>query len=257
MAAPVPPEVSQLAITHQLGAHRLTLPAAKRLRLILAVGILGLIFGLFGVVIAISEQGITRTLAWAFSAVLVILVGWAVSTSPIVSKAARARQFYLYEHGFVHPGKKGTEVYRYDGVRELWAAIVVNKVNGISTGAQYRYKLIFADNRELKLNNYSTDMERFGAILQHEVARVQVPAWQPTLDAGQTLHFGPLSVSRAGIQVRGKSPVPWSEVTDVTVDRGYVRVRKAGKFLPLGSPKAADVPNLGTFLAFTARLRQG
>src|SRR5690242_5122247 len=119
MTASVPVEVSQLAVNQQLGAHRLTLPAAKRLRLIFAAGLFCLIFGGFGVVVALADSSSASASAvgWAFAAVFVFLLGWAVAASPLVSKRARARQFYLYERGFVHPGKKGIEVYRYDGIR--------------------------------------------------------------------------------------------------------------------------------------------
>ena len=53
--------------------------------------------------------------------------------------------------------------------------------------------------------------------------------------------------------------VPWDRIAQVEVDSGFVAVRqfKDGKVRGLAAEKAADVPNLGTFLTFAARLRQG
>jgi len=132
--------------------------------------------------------------------VVVFLAGlvYGLVTSPLTSAKVRTRIFYVFERGFVYAASNGPEAYRWDAVRNVWQSIVTMRVNGISTGPNYAYRLQLDDGRLLKLNTMSTDMAKFGPLIQHEVANAQFPqAWQ-AVQAGQALAFGPITVSSAG-----------------------------------------------------------
>jgi hypothetical protein len=63
------------------------------------------------------------------------------------------------------------------------------------------------------------------------------------------LIFGPVAVSKAGIQI-GKKTSPWMDVKQVSVQRGILKVAKkdGGRFSG-ASAAAASIPNLGVLLA--------
>ena len=257
----VPPDVATLALAHDLGAHHDTFPPNKRLRIIIPFAILVVLFLLMTAVLAPAAGSNWLVLAVMFGFfVALFLAGlvYGLVTSPLVSARVRARKTYVFERGFVHVGRDGTEVCRWDAVRTVWQTIVQMVYNGISTGTNYAYRLQLADGRLLKLNTMSTDMATFGPLIQHEVANAQLPQAFQAIKAGQTLAFGPLAVSSGGIAVGGKAGLPWNEVKDVQLVQGAVRVMQQGKkVLAYGSVQASNVPNLGTFMALTRQLTQG
>jgi Family of unknown function (DUF6585) len=261
MSSALPGEVSHLAGAWQLGAHVSTFPPGKRWRLVISAGVLALIFGGIAISIAsLSVTGVDRAdplVAWSvaglFCLVLVALTLWPAATGPLLSAKARERKFYVFEHGFVHVGRKGTECYRFDAVAELRGAISQVYYNGIPTGTNYKFDLYLADGRRLKLNTFSTDMASFAPPLQQAVAHAQVPRFWAHLIAGGSLQFGKFLVTAAGIATERKPMLAWSEVPAVIVDQGYVIINQRGKRWPWARVRAADTPNLYAFVDLAGR----
>jgi hypothetical protein len=253
----VPPEVASQAAAHDLGAYRQAFDPAKRLRLIIPLAVLAVIFGLIaatGLAGSSSSQTSMGTATGIVVLALLVTIAWMVLTGPIGSATARARKFYVFERGYVHVGKQGVEVYRWDAVRAVYQAITRTRYNGISTGTQYAYRLFFNDGRQVKLTGLTTHMAAFGPVIAQAVATAQLPhAWQ-ALQAGQPLTFGSFVVTRGGIAVGRKPPLAWPDVKAVEMSGGVVRVVQQGKMLGYGSSQAKDVPNLYTFLAVVQQL---
>jgi hypothetical protein len=89
-------------------------------------------------------------------------------------------------------------------------------------------------------------IEQLGRLLQDGVTRVRLPEAFRLFNAGQTITFGPVAVSPAGIS-DGKQLVPWSEVQDVQIRRGIVTVKKAGKWLAWKTVFVRKIPNYRVF----------
>jgi hypothetical protein len=239
-------------MAHQLGAYRETLAPHKRVRVIVAAGVLALIFTFIGaLMIATAGKGGGGGAVVFGIAMIVIFVGlfgWALLTSPVVSAKARQRQIYVFEHGYVRVTRQGPLAFRWDAVRTAYQEIVTTYYNGISTGTQYRYRITFADGRIEKLTTYVTDMAKFGPLVQSEIARVQVPQARQMLRAGHSLAFGDIVLSGAGLTAGSKGLVAWPELRGVQIFRGQVRVLRHGKRMPVFSTAAKKVPNLYTLL---------
>lgn len=253
MSTDLPPAVSQLATTYQLGPHLTTLPPHKRWRFIIAIGVLGSFSVLAGVLLAFGTTGDPLyPLALAGAAVLIIApVGffvWSLTTSPVFSSKARTWNVYVFEQGYVRVSRNGAAAYRWDAAQSVYQQIVETRVNGISGGTQYRYRISFSDGRVEKLTTWVTDMRTFGPLVQNEIAKVQVPqAWQ-MLQAGQTIGFGDFGLSGAGLTVRGSGGLPWSEIREMQVVAGNVRIMRHGKRLAFATVQVKRIPNLYTFL---------
>src|SRR5690349_13529915 len=93
----LPPEVATQAAAHDLGGYRQAFEPSKRLRMIVPLVVLVVIFGsvaAIGAAGASSDQrGVGAVFAVVDAALLVAIV-WLLLTGPIGSANARARKFY-------------------------------------------------------------------------------------------------------------------------------------------------------------------
>jgi hypothetical protein len=67
-------------------------------------------------------------------------------------------------------------------------------------------------------------------------------------NGGQRLIFGPVAISKDWIQI-GKKTVPWSEVQQVSIQKGILKVsQKEGESINWASFQALVIPNLNVLL---------
>lgn len=261
-----PGEVAQLAAANNLGECRAAFPAAKKVRLIWGVGTLSVTFAglVAAVALALLNQDESaggpltpaQVLPWAAPLVVIFLAPlvWVLLTSPMLSARARQKQYFAYERGFVRGTGTGYEAIRYDQIHTVYQNIVRKIVNGIDTGVQYQYKLMFADGRQIKLNNFTTDMRNFGPMLQEGTTAGLLPGALAAVNGGQTLTFGPFSIARGGISAKGKNLVAWQEMK-VKVENGSVVLTENGRRWAYARIECRKVPNLYVMLGLIARLR--
>lgn len=74
-------------------------------------------------------------------------------------------------------------------------------------------------------------------------------------ESGSPVNFGPLSVSLQGISKNG-ALVPWNQVGQVYVRRGWVIVPKQGSLLAASRTRCSLVSNLEVFLRLVEHARQ-
>jgi hypothetical protein len=89
-------------------------------------------------------------------------------------------------------------------------------------------------------------IEQLGRLLESGVTRDQLPKAIVLFNAGQTVSFGPLKVTPAGLS-SGTDLVPWAEVQGVATTHGFVQVKKAGKWLAWKTVPVAKIPNYFVF----------
>jgi len=230
------PEVISVAIEHRLGEHVATYARAKNTKRIVAA---------FAVV-AFTEPLVLLV----FVPVIAVFVGaaiWLMMNSPVFSAKARARPFHAFANGYIEFAKSGPVAYRWDQMQTVHQEITTVYVNGINTGTKYIYKIAMTDGRQVRLHSDRTDMVTFGPLIQQSVAAVQVPQVVEALRAGQAVPFGDIEVTPAGVRTR-KGDLPWAEVRNVRLVRGYFSVDRQGKKLAFYSKASKQVPNLHTML---------
>jgi hypothetical protein len=146
----------------------------------------------------------------------------------------------------------------FGSVMSIYQAITTTRVNGISTGTNYSYKLAFADGSTAKLTTWTANMAELGPLLMREVATAQVPRIVAALQAGQPVSFGPFDITRDGVITNGRI-TPWSSIANVSLNNGYLRINQgAPGQKPTASVvnvPAAKVANLYAFLHIADQLR--
>jgi len=84
----------------------------------------------------------------------------------------------------------------------------------------------------------------------------QLPNAVALVQQGQTVGFGDLGINAEGLVSTRHGVLPWRELQEVQVVQGYVKLRRAGKWLPWSNQPAAKIPNLFVFLTLADQLQR-
>lgn len=249
----IPPDVAQLAHTRGLG--RLTGSyGAKRVRLIPFIGLALLAGGPLVLAAYFAVRG-----NWGGALIVVALGGlflFLLLRTPNISRRQAAKRIYVFEQGFIQVDRTGPRAYfRWDAVGSVLQRITRNYTNGVYTGTTYLYTITRSDGVTVRLTHFYEGIAALGETIAREVTRVQLPRAIAAIQQGQTLGFGDLAINAAGIACAGRGSVPWREIEQVQVNRGYVSLRRAGKWLAWSGKPAAQIPNLFVFLTLAEQLR--
>lgn len=181
----------------------------------------------------------------AISGVLVliaVLAGWGAYASWVKAVA-------FYEKGVACRSRKGIQVWHWEDVDRFYTAITRHYTNGIYTGTTHVYTLFNRKQERLVLNDAYVHVEDLGIRVEESIFPRLYEGAVSRYNAGERLDFGPVALSKGGIQVR-KKVYPWSEVQQVSIQRGILRVSKkdGGRFA--GTHAAASaIPNLRVLLS--------
>jgi hypothetical protein len=157
---------------------------------------------------------------------------------------------YLYERGFVH--KKGNEAaqpFRWDQIEAVWYHVTRHYRNGVYTGTTHNYRVRRQDGYQITLTDRFADVASLGDAVNNQVTAAKIPLVIAAYNAGQTITFGPLTLSQQGIRNSIDNLLPWSEIKEVSLRNGYVAVSKAGKWLKWSSQPVRNIPNIFLFMA--------
>lgn len=160
---------------------------------------------------------------------------------------------FLFKDGLSHTKQGKTTVIHWNEAVAVWQNITKHYRNGVYTGTTYHYTLTATDNRKLTFNNDLTEIEKLGQAIQNEVFNALFPKYVASYNNGQTLQFGKLSISKAGIS-NGKEMIPWPEVKGVSLDRGIINVKKEGKWLTWSSVTVGQTPNIFIFTSIVDQI---
>jgi hypothetical protein len=67
------------------------------------------------------------------------------------------------------------------------------------------------------------------------------------------VYFGPLAVSQMGL-TKGNQTVPWSEIHGVQVQKGYIKIKKQGRWFNFANVPVSSVPNVFVLLSLVDRI---
>jgi hypothetical protein len=250
----VPEAVSALAEARGLGGYAASYrPKTLRRRAAVPLGVCGalcLIGALSSVVGGVWPAGL------AFAALGALFL-YLLARTPGFSGRQVTKRVDVFDNGFIQAdGGKPRTVFRWDEIKSVCQRITRNYTNGIYTGTVYLYTVTRNDGVCLKLTQFYDGIAALGETIAREVSRVQVPRALDAIEHGHTLTFGDLAVNAGGIVCTGHGSVPWTEVERVQVNRGYVALRRAGKWLAWSSKPASQIPNLFVLMTIADLLQQ-
>lgn len=177
--------------------------------------------------------------------------------APNFNPRRAARRVYVFEYGLLYADGSGALAeYPWYTIMSVQQKIVERYVNGIHTGTTYLYTITRNDGNVLKLTEFFDGIAQLGLGISQQVSQIHLPHAAAAVQRGETVPFGDLAVNAAGVVSARHGLLPWAELDEVRVVQGYVRLRKAGKWLPWSHKPAAEIPNLFVFLTLADQLQR-
>ncbi|MBJ7291307.1 DUF6585 family protein [Williamsia sp.] len=171
------------------------------------------------------------------------LFGYQAISREYVRGRVQGTALHLFEYGLVKTEQDGSVApMRYDSTT-MWFRFVVHKqTNGYVTSRKFHMHLTdLVTGRVCELYGF-VDGQTWSDSIRRGVFDARQPTLVQQLGEGRPLTFGPLVISPAGLEAKGKS-VPWAAVRDVTVDGGLGSIDIQGKRLPWFVATTEEVPD--------------
>jgi hypothetical protein len=160
----------------------------------------------------------------------------------------------LHEGGLVHSKYGKRRLIPWEDIRSVKQAIIEHYTNGAYTGTTYHYTLELEDGTRIVYTNYRLQkVEKLGQEIMDKTSEVLLPPALRRYEKGKVVDFGKLGVSEKGLHY-GSSLLKWREITGVKLEKGYVSVRKRGKWLNWCNIAVAAIPNPYVFLTLVNRI---
>ncbi|MEU3597247.1 DUF6585 family protein [Streptomyces sp. NPDC006798] len=228
----LPPEVAELAVRHRLGACEGAF-APKRLGILMFICHLNALFILS-----------------AFFLVPGVLYFLWLRRFPNFSRKQAAKRLYLFEAGMIVRPQSGAGVsaFRWDSLK-LRQDITRLYVDGIPTPVKYVYSAYATGFGGTEITEFYEHPETWGPLMQEAVLRAQGQTVLDTVRDGGTVDFGAFDVSAAGLVRAGTGRLAWSDVEEVGIGGGQVRIVRRGTPEPWAKAPANGITNLHLFLA--------
>jgi hypothetical protein len=240
----ISPEAEQLAGVYQLGApqseYRVRIKKAIIILVILAFALGALFIGT-----AFAGGDSSELVIFILVALLFIGGGLYMALTPVIYRSWRV---YVCADGFVFKRGNKIDAFRWDQIESMWQAVTRRYSYGVYTGSTHKYTIRRKDGVQVVLNDRFADVEQLGTTISQAITNLLLPQVVAAYNAGQTIAFGPFSISLQGVS-NGQESLPWSQIKEMGVKQGIVTVRKEGKWLNWSTIRASQVPNIFVFMA--------
>lgn len=200
-----------------------------------ALGV-GLLFGLFGA-----------------SALVAAVRRWRAN------REFRGARLDLFRDGVAVSTGSGLRVMRYADTA-VSQHLVRHLRNGRYIHTTHEYKLRHASGAEVVLEATTGGVtggfpspDEWGPAIQRGVTDAYLPRAWAAVTHGQKVHFGKFWVSADQLGADNKA-WPWSQVDDITVDDGLVKVRSHSKWMSLTDSGVDRIENFPAFIVLARRL---
>lgn len=156
----------------------------------------------------------------------------------------------IYQNGMAYSDRKGIQVWRWDEFLSITSAVTKHYTNGIYTGTTHVYTLIKNDNSKVVLNDSIRKVEDAVMAIRSNIYPLLYKKAADTYNSGLPVVFGPVSLSKTnGISI-GKKNYPWTEVSQVSIHQGVLRIAKLnGGWFSGASAMASTIPNIEVMLS--------
>ena len=155
----------------------------------------------------------------------------------------------VYTDGLAYSDRKGLRQARWDQIASLTSAVTKHYRNGIYTGTSHAYTVLSREGEKWVFNDSIQNVE---ALSNHIRQGTYPHLYEDAADAynaGKTLQFGSVAISKAGIQL-GKKSYQWDEVLHVSVRQGVLKVAKHdGGWFSGANIAVSSIPNLPVLLS--------
>lgn len=236
------PEAYQMAATYQLGMPTAEYgPRFSTRKIIGIVTLLVLIVGSVILGIISSQLAAFLIIAGCAFALLLIVLG---DTLLFLNK-----RVYVCPGGLLYLHGKKTDAIRWDQVEAVWQRVTRRTSYGIQVAITHLYTLRRNDGATFKFDDHLGNVAALGNTIVSETARLLWPRCIAAYQAGQTVAFGQISLNQQGVS-KGKELLPWQEVREINVNRGFIVIWKAGNPARRWKTIAAYlIPNVNVFMA--------
>jgi len=174
--------------------------------------------------------------------VLSMIIGWSALASWHKSVA-------VYERGLVARDRKGFQTWRWEDLDSMYTAVTRHYTNGIYTGTSHVYTLVDAQGKRLVLNDAYIHVEDLARLIDLKTMPILYERASNRYNAGEALLFGPVAINKTGLTF-GRKSYPWSEVKQVSISRGILKVaKKDGGWFSGASVTVSTIPNLRVLLS--------
>jgi len=218
---------------------------------ILAIGLTALCCAAPAVYLSEAREA---TPYFASGGLLVLAVGyWAYrATAP-----KRRVGVVVFQHGLVHVDAHQTRVIPWSEVARVWQRITKYYDQSLQESktkrTKYEVTLESVTAGSVHINDQFTDIAGLTNRIVAEVTQRQLPEAVRLIQQGQTLRFGPFGIGPHGID-NGQETLPWSQVRDLKVLDGELRVKKDGRWRPWSRQNVGGIPNFFVFFAIAKKL---
>ncbi len=168
-------------------------------------------------------------------------------------RGARAQ---LFEQGFIISRAGKTTTGRWEDIVSITQKIRRIRRYGIPIWTSYLYTLSLANGEIVRVNNAFGQTSKLGDAIQRMSANVLLPRAIASYRSGASLPFGKISISLAGIS-NGKETVPWSNIKQLTLQKGAVIVKRNDKLLNWVTTPVAKTPNVYVLTALVDYIQRG
>lgn len=236
LAQALTPKVQQQATQNQLGPlSAMYKPSFTHPIAIISGGLIIIIGGI--ILGTIFHSIVFFTLFFSILAVIHVIVDF----------YNRNLCIYHFDQGLIRTKGNQIEVVRWEHVRAIFVEIRRKEHR-----TNYLYTIECDDGARIMLTDVVERIETLGQNVQQSILNALWPSVVASYQAGNSLSFGPLSVSMQGI-AQGIEVLPWNQVQDVKqvqdiIKRDYIDVKSVGKTSNWSHTLVSRIPNVIIFL---------
>jgi len=157
----------------------------------------------------------------------------------------------VFADGLVHVQGGRVNVFRWDEITEVYQSM--QKTTRYGRSVQTIYTIKDAKGKKSVLTGELVGIRALGETIQREVTARLLPRYWQDYEAGSTLQFGKLGVSKGGLS-KGKEVLPWDQIGRVKFDWGSISVKRGEAWIPWASITASSTPNLFVFLSMLDKI---
>ena len=159
---------------------------------------------------------------------IVVVIGlgiWAI----VFYYQTLANSFTFFEQGFTYVDKRKDYEHSWDEIKELYYRATMHYTNGIYTGTEYKFNLVFHDGNKLKLGTnllgkFNSGLDKLGSMILEKISEMLLPGCEQALESGRKVQFGfRLAIDREKLYENGRS-INLSDVKQIVINQGYVRI---------------------------------
>ncbi len=255
---PLPERLAALAEEQGLGERRLDQQLGRSLFTspagISALTITSSILLFVGVAcgirsLAMPDNGLSSFLGEIAFFCLVFTIGGIVG---IVHRLQQIHNHtYTFERGMLlKRGEQAPVVYHWEEIEAIWRVPPLfnsQSKQAMSSRRLYAHRLQLRNGASYMLTRFNIKQDALGKIVEEQIVPAQLPAVVEAYQAGQTITFGQVRVSRQGISV-GAQLLPWDQVKSVSLLGSRLVIYDITRRKPWCSLPEKKIPNL--FLLF-------